>query len=275
MWYRQLADMISAAVQSGKCPDGDKRLQALLEKLQKSEGDKSLAAYVKFRQLTAAYGLSHAGPQGRFRQDPDRVAEEPRAVHRRLSNRARHRRGHAPVGHRPGVRRPGRRGEEVVQPNRRRSLPTRRRPRRRPARRRGWTRSARPIALSGKSPTGGTVDLANYRGKVVLIQYWATWCGPCKNDMAVLKQLSGKFAPSFAVISVSLDTNAKDLNAFLAENKLSWPQIFEEGGLDSRPANALGILTVPTMILVDQQGKVVNRNVQMAELEGELKKLIK
>ena len=76
-------------------------------------------------------------------------------------------------------------------------------------------------------------------------------------------------------MGVSLDANAKDLNSFLAENRLPWPQIFEEGGLDSRPANLLGILTLPTMILVDQQGRVVNRNIQTADIEGELKKLIR
>ena len=58
MWIRQLADMISAAVQSGTCPDGAKRLESLFEKLKKAEGDKDLAAYVKFRQLTADYGLA-------------------------------------------------------------------------------------------------------------------------------------------------------------------------------------------------------------------------
>ena len=67
----------------------------------------------------------------------------------------------------------------------------------------------------------------------------------------------------------------KDLNAYLADNPLPWPQIFEPGGLDSRPANVLGILTVPTMILVDQQGKVVSRNIAAADLETELKRLIR
>ena len=80
--------------------------------------------------------------------------------------------------------------------------------------------------------------------------------------MATLKELWNKYGRSFAIIGVSLDNNVKDLNAYLAENPLPWPQIYEEGGLDSRPANVLGILTVPTMILVDQQGKVVNRNIR-------------
>ncbi len=92
--------------------------------------------------------------------------------------------------------------------------------------------------------------------------------------MATLKELWNKFGRSFTVIGVNLD-DKKDLTAYLAENPLPWPQIFEEGGLDGRPANALGIVTVPTMILLDQQGKVVDRSVSITELESQLKKLIR
>ena len=74
---------------------------------------------------------------------------------------------------------------------------------------------------------------------------------------------------------MSLDGDVKDLNNYLVTAKLPWPQIYEPGGLDSRPANQLGILTLPTMILIDQQGKVVSRNIQVTEIEGELKRLIK
>ena len=91
--------------------------------------------------------------------------------------------------------------------------------------------------------------------------------------MATLQKLTTKYGSSFTVLGVNLDLNRKDAVSYLEENPLSWPQIFEEGGLDSRPANLLGIVTVPTMILVDREGKVVNRNVQTADLEGELKKL--
>jgi thiol-disulfide isomerase/thioredoxin len=119
------------------------------------------------------------------------------------------------------------------------------------------------------------VDLAKYRGQVVLIQYWATWCEPCKADMATLKELRTKYDSKFTVIGVNLDNSAQTLTAFLAENRLPWPQIYEEGGLESRPAVELGVLTLPTMILVDQEGRVVNRNVSAAELEGEVKKLIR
>ena len=131
------------------------------------------------------------------------------------------------------------------------------------------------ISLSGKSPTGEKVQLADYRGKVVLIHYWATWSNSSKKDLAVLKQLVATHGPQFAIIGVSLDNNVKDLNNYLAENKLPWPQIFEEGGMDSPPANQLGILTVPTMILVNQEGQVVNRAISPNDIEAEVKKLLR
>jgi len=94
--------------------------------------------------------------------------------------------------------------------------------------------------------------------------------------MAALKELLTKYGSAgFNIIGVNLDSRREDMAAYLAESRIRWPQIFEEGGLDSRPANELGILTLPTMMLVDQQGKVVHRNVHVAELDRELKRLIR
>jgi thiol-disulfide isomerase/thioredoxin len=130
------------------------------------------------------------------------------------------------------------------------------------------------IEFQGQNPAGGTVDLAKFRGKVMLIQYWATWCEPCKADMLTIKDMIARHGQHFGVIGVNLDHSVKDLAEFVKENQLTWPQIHEEGGLDSRPANQLGILTVPTMILVDQQGRVVHRGIQAAELDREVRKLL-
>jgi hypothetical protein len=94
--------------------------------------------------------------------------------------------------------------------------------------------------------------------------------------MAVLKELLSKYGRSgFAVIGVNLDSRTRDFADYLAQSRIPWPQVYEEGGLDSRPANAFGILTVPTMILVDQNGRVVNRNIRTADIEGEIKKLLR
>jgi hypothetical protein len=77
------------------------------------------------------------------------------------------------------------------------------------------------------------------------------------------------------VVGVCLDNDKRDMLAFLKENDPRWPQLFEDGGMESRFAVEMGIQTVPTMLLIDKQGKVVDRNVRAQGLEGEVKKLLK
>lgn len=274
MWLRQLADMISAAVQSGTCTDGADRLKKLFEKMQKNDADKALAGYVKFRQLTASYVLSMQAPKADYSKIQTEwlktleqyIGEYPTAadaaeamLQLAISQEF--------VGQEDDAT------KWYVRITK--EFPDSSAAKKAAGAQRRLDSVGKAVSLSGKSPRGGSVDLAKYRGKVVLVQYWATWSGPAKADMAVLKELWNKYGRSFMVIGVSLDNNAKDLNAYLTENPLPWPQIYEEGGLDSRPANVFGILTVPTMILIDQQGKVVSRNIAVADVESEVKKLLK
>jgi thiol-disulfide isomerase/thioredoxin len=274
MWLRQLADMISAAVQSGTCPDGADRLKALFDKVQKGEKDKSLAGYVKFRQLTAAYVLSMQAPKA----DYSKIQTEWLKTLEQYIGDYPTSADAAEAMLQLAISQEFTGQEDIAKKWYARAIAEF--PDSGPAKKAAGAQTrldsvGKSIALAGKSPLGSPVDLAKYRGKVVLIQYWATWSGPAKADMATLKELWNKYGRSFAVIGVSLDNSVGDLNAYLTENPLPWPQIYEEGGLDSRPANALGILTVPTMILVDQQGKVVSRNIAIAEVEAEVKKLVK
>ena len=274
MWLRQLADMISAAVQAGTCPDGADRLKALFDKLQKSETDKNLAAYVKFRQLTAAYVLSMQVPKADYAKIQ---AEWLKTLQQYISDYP------TATDAAEAMLQVGISQEFVGQDDDAKNwygrilkeFPDSAAAKKATGAQARLDSVGKPVALNGQSPTGGAVDVAKYQGKVVLIQYWATWSAPAKADMATLKELWNKFSGSFVVVGVSLDHNVKDLNAYLTENPLPWPQIFEEGGLDSRPANLLGILTVPTMILVDSQGKVVSRNIAIADVEAEVKKLVK
>ena len=120
------------------------------------------------------------------------------------------------------------------------------------------------------------MDLSRYKGRVVLIDYWATWCGPCTESFDDLKDLYAKYGSSgFSIIGVNLDSDAEAMNEFLKKNRLPWYQVYEPGGLESRLANEMGILTLPTKILVDRTGKVVNRNIHVSEIEEEIKKLLK
>jgi thiol-disulfide isomerase/thioredoxin len=274
MWLRQLADMVGAAVQSGTFPEGVKQLDALLAELEANQADRDLAACVRFRQLTAAYTLSLQGPTADFAKiqtqwlkdleqyvadypaSPD-AAEAMLQIAIAQEFAAEEEEAKTWYG-------------RVVQ-----SFPDSAAAKKAAGASVRLDSVGKTITLQGKSPSGEAVDLADCRGRVVVIQYWATWSDRCKQDMSVLQQILKKYDRSLAVIGVNLDHDRKDLDAYLATNRLPWPQIFEEGGLDSGPANQLGILTLPTMILVDKQGAVVNRNVLAAELEAEVEKLLR
>jgi thiol-disulfide isomerase/thioredoxin len=275
MWYHQLADTVGAAVQTGSYPDGAKRLGQLFDKLAANPNDKNLAAYVRFRQIMADYGLSFQAPKPDYEKIQKTLIENlvkyvetyptaPEAPEAMLQlamtleftgNDEEAKKWH----------------EKIVQTAPGSPVA---------AKARGaWTRLdsvGKTISVSGNTPTGQKVNLADYRGKAaVLVQYWATWCEPAKADMAALKELVGKYGGQFRVIGVSLDGRLADLQTYLKENPLPWPQIYEQGGLDSRPANELGILTVPTMILVDKDGKVISRNISVAELDKQLKTMMR
>ena len=272
-WLRQLADMISAAVQSGTYPGGDKRLESLLARLQRTPEDRQVAGYVRFRQISAEYGLSMQARGADFakiqtewlKKLEQYVAEYPQSQDA----------GEAMLQLAIAQEFAGQEEEakkwygRIIQ-----SFPDTATAKKAAGARTRLDSVGKVLEFQGKSPGGAVVDLATYRGKIVLMQYWATWCEPCKADMALLKELVDKYGRAgFAVVGINLDTDRQAMAGHLKENPLPWPQIFEEGGLDSRPAVEMGILTLPTMILVDQDGKVVNRNISVTELANELKKL--
>jgi thiol-disulfide isomerase/thioredoxin len=122
---------------------------------------------------------------------------------------------------------------------------------------------------------GESIDAAALRGKTVLITFWATWAASAKSDLPeLLKTYQAFHAKGLEVISVNLDAEKATLESALKELPLPWTQIFEPGGIDGRLANEFGIISLPTMFLVDAQGKVVNRTIRTAaELEKQLEKL--
>jgi thiol-disulfide isomerase/thioredoxin len=122
---------------------------------------------------------------------------------------------------------------------------------------------------------GAAVDISTYRRKVVLVQYWATWCEPCKADMILLKDFHAKNANrGFDVIGVCLDSSPANVRSFLSQNRFPWKQIHESGGLDGPLADEMGVMSLPLMLLVDQQGNVVSNNIHVAELDAEVGKLL-
>jgi thiol-disulfide isomerase/thioredoxin len=135
----------------------------------------------------------------------------------------------------------------------------------------------KPIQLVAPTLDGKQFDLKRYRGKLVLVHYWASWCEPCKDDITLLRRLHAEYGrKNFAVVGVNLDDDRNALEQFARDQKLPWPQLYEAGGLESRLATEMGIFTLPVgMILIDATGKVVNRQIHAGELEQELAKRIR
>lgn len=134
----------------------------------------------------------------------------------------------------------------------------------------------KPLDLKATGMKGEAIDSSRYMGKVLLVTFWATWAEPVKRDLPELAKVYQKYRPGgFEIIGVSLDSEKGDLESFLKETPSAWPQVFEPGGMESRLATEYGIISLPTMILVDDQGKVLNRNIRTAaELERQLEKIL-
>jgi len=131
-----------------------------------------------------------------------------------------------------------------------------------------------PVKVSGKTLDGQPFDINQYKGKVVVVDFWATWCGPCRQELPNLKNVYEKYhSKGLEVVGVSLDENKDDLIKFLAENHLPWKILVSteahHSGFDNPIADNYGISGIPTVFLMNRQGKVVSlaaRGEQLATL---------
>ena len=131
-----------------------------------------------------------------------------------------------------------------------------------------------PVKVSGKTLDGQPFDISQYKGKVVVVDFWATWCGPCRAELPNLKNVYEKYHDKgLEVVGVSLDENKDDLIKFLAENHLPWKILVSteahHSGFDNPIADNYGISGIPTVFLMNRNGKVVSlaaRGEQLATL---------
>lgn len=113
-----------------------------------------------------------------------------------------------------------------------------------------------------KNPSGKTIKLSKLKGKMVLIDFWASWCGPCRRENPNVVEAYGKYKSSkfktgkgFEVFSVSLDRDEKAWKKAIVDDKLSWNNhVIDNGGAASK---AYGVSSIPSGFLVDGKGKIV------------------
>jgi len=114
---------------------------------------------------------------------------------------------------------------------------------------------------------GQAVDLAAMKGKVVLIDFWATWCGPCVAELPNVISTYNEFHDKgFEVIGISLDEDKAALTAFIAEKKMPWTQYFDGQGWGNKFATANGISGIPATFLIGKDGKIAASDLRGPEL---------
>jgi len=117
----------------------------------------------------------------------------------------------------------------------------------------------KPLVLEGPTPSGAAFTTADLKGKVVLVDFWASWCEPCKQELPKLKKLYAQYHPQgLEVVGVSCDNTGEDLLKFLGQNRdAAWPQLFDAANPGwHKLAERFGINSVPTMFLIDRKGIV-------------------
>lgn len=126
-----------------------------------------------------------------------------------------------------------------------------------------------------KDLEGKPLSLERFKGKVVLVDFWAVWCGPCIAELPhVLSAYKKHHADGFEIIGISLDQDRAKLDAFLQEKGMTWPQYFDGQGWQNKLAQEYGINSIPATFLLDGQGKIIAKDLRGDALEQAVAKAL-
>jgi len=112
--------------------------------------------------------------------------------------------------------------------------------------------------IAYNDPSGNKVDIDSFKGKYVLVDFWASWCGPCRKAIPEIKQLYSKYKESgFEVLSVSVDTDNAAWRKAMSEENMPWAQVLSPD--KNKTLSSFMIIGIPTLYLIDREGKIVEK----------------
>lgn len=278
-WTRQMSDTVSSAYQRDLFPDGLKFLESYLVK-QKDRSQRTGLDYVEFRIIQAR---SHKGMQGdsqeraaaneRYMEDLEDYVREYKdgefapdalmqlALYSEVSD------------DRDAVDQAANWYQRVVD-----DFPGTNEA----AKAEGAVRRLRAVGqqIPFRAPTltgNQTFDLRAYRNKkIVVLHYWATWLDATVEDFTELKRLQSKYKDELSIIGCNIDDDREKVKKFLADKGVTWPQLWDEGGLESSSlATQLGVTTLPLTVLIDMNGEVAENQISVADLDRDIQRAIR
>jgi thiol-disulfide isomerase/thioredoxin len=120
---------------------------------------------------------------------------------------------------------------------------------------------------------GQRMSMDDLQGKVVLLDFWATWCAPCREALPHIRQVAKKFqGEPLVILSVSLDSEEQNWKAFIVKNEMTWPQ-YRDGSFNGPIARMFAVNAIPHTFTIDADGVLQDEHIGDASIEGKLKKL--
>lgn len=127
-----------------------------------------------------------------------------------------------------------------------------------------------------KSTAGDELSLDKLKGKVVLLDFWAVWCGPCRVEMPEVRKIWKKYSgQQFVIIGVNLDSNRAAFEAYVKQEGLTWPQYYEGLRWDNKLAKLYGVTAIPHTVLIDREGIIKGVGLRGGGLSSKIGELLK